>query len=180
MIPLPAGYIELTLTTKPTLTMNEKLIVDYMPLANKLAWQKSMTTPKSVTFDELKSAAYMGLVDAAIKFDPGLSSFPSYARIRISGAIKDHLKHLSNYGSIRPVREDDAFFSDNDEISTNDFFDFAASKLEESDGNLLKMYYVEQKTLKEIGVARGVGESRVSQIISKCHRKLRRSLENKI
>jgi DNA-directed RNA polymerase specialized sigma subunit len=44
----------------------------------------------------------------------------------------------------------------------------------------LKMYYVEQKTLKEIGVARGVSESRVSQIISKCHRKLRRSMENTI
>ena len=160
--------------------MNEKLIVDYIPLANKLAWQKSMTTPKSVTFDELKSAAYMGLVDAAIKFKPALGSFSNYAKIRISGSIKDHLRHLSNYGSIRPVRENDAFFSDNDEISTNDFFDFVASKLEESDGNLLKMYYLEQKTLKEIGVSRGVGESRVSQIISKCHKKLRRSLENTI
>jgi RNA polymerase sigma factor (sigma-70 family) len=160
--------------------MNEKLIVDYIPLANKLAWQKSMTTPKSVTFDELKSAAYMGLVDAAIKFKPALGSFSNYAKIRIAGSIKDHLKHLSNYGSVRPVREDDGFFSVNDEILTNDFFDFAASKVEESDGDLLRMYYVEQKTLKEIGVIRGVGESRVSQIISKCHRKLRRSMENTI
>jgi RNA polymerase sigma factor (sigma-70 family) len=160
--------------------MNEKLIVDYIPLANKLAWQKSMTTPKSVTFDELKSAAYMGLVDAAIKFKPALGSFSNYAKIRISGSIKDHLKHLSNYGSVRPVREDDGLFHVNDEILTNDFFDFAASKLEESDGNLLKMYYVEQKTLKEIGATKGVGESRVSQIISKCHRKLRRSMENTI
>jgi DNA-directed RNA polymerase specialized sigma subunit len=55
--------------------MNEKLVVDYIPLASKLAWQKSMTTPQSVTFDELKSAAYMGLVDAASKFDAGLSLF---------------------------------------------------------------------------------------------------------
>jgi RNA polymerase sigma factor (sigma-70 family) len=160
--------------------MNEKLIVDYIPLANKLAWQKSMTTPKSVTFDELKSAAYLGLVDAAIKFKPALGSFSNYAKIRISGSIQDHLKHLSNYGSVRSVREDDVFFSVNDEILTNDFFDFVASKLEESDGNLLKMYYVEQKTLKEIGATRGVGESRVSQIIGKCHRKLRRSMENTI
>jgi RNA polymerase sigma factor (sigma-70 family) len=160
--------------------MNEKLIVDYIPLANKLAWQKSMTTPKSVTFDELKSAAYMGLVDAAIKFKPALGSFSNYAKIRISGSIKDYLKHLSNYGSVRPVREDDVFSIVNDEILTNDFFDFAASKLDEPDGNLLKMYYVEQKTLKEIGATRGVGESRISQIISKCHRKLRSSMENTI
>ena len=144
-----------------------------------MAWQKSMSAPKRVTFDELKSAAYMGLVDAAIKFNPALGSFSNYAKIRISGSIKDHLKDLSGYDSIRNIREDDVPFSEKDDLLTDDFFDFASGKLEDSDGKVLKMYYLEQRTLKEIGLSRGVGESRVSQIISKCHGKLRRLLEKK-
>jgi RNA polymerase sigma factor (sigma-70 family) len=159
--------------------MNNELVLNYIPLANKLAWQKSMSTPKSVSFDELKSAAYLGLVDAASKFKPHLGSFSSYARIRISGAIKDHLKDLTSYGSIRCVREDDASFSEKDELMTMDFFEFAESKLDKTDGKLLKMYYVEKKTLKEMAQTRGVGESRISQIMSSCHKKLRSSLGGK-
>jgi RNA polymerase sigma factor for flagellar operon FliA len=76
-----------------TIKERNELITNYIPLANKLAFQKNKFVSKNITFEELKSAAYMGLVDAAIRFDNKRNcSFFSYAKIRISGEICDFIR----------------------------------------------------------------------------------------
>src|SRR5690606_9250413 len=83
------------LTERPAMTEREReeLVVNYMPLANKIAWAKRKTTPICITIDELKSAAYMGLVEAASRFDPARGvAFGVFARMRIAGQITDYLR----------------------------------------------------------------------------------------
>lgn len=152
----------------------QKLVLDYLPLANSIARKYSLNCPRCVSFDEIKSAAYMGLVDAANKFDPSRNvKFGAYARFRIAGEIKDHLKSLTKNDKIF----DEEFDCPSSESNqTKEFFDFVSEKLGDSYGKIIRMYYVENRTLKEIGTLNGVGESRISQIIKNCHRKLKLAL----
>lgn len=157
--------------------MNKKLITDYIPLANSIAFKKKKHLPNNIRLDEIKSAAYMGLIDASIKYDPSIGSFYNYASIRINGSIKDHLKSLSNNGINNSEQETDVFFIEKNKIDTNDFFDFVSSKIDTAEYKIIRMYYIESKTMKEIGDAEGLCESRISQIISKSHAKLREALK---
>jgi RNA polymerase sigma factor (sigma-70 family) len=152
-----------------------KLILDYIPLANSIAIRKKKNLPKYVTLDELKSAAYLGLTQAANKFNPELGSFYGYAHIRINGAIKDHLRSLLDYGKDNII--DDVIFVEKDNLQTNDFFDVVSKKLSKSESKIIRMYYIESKTMKEIGELESISESRVSQIISSSHKKLKRTLK---
>lgn len=154
--------------------MNEKLVNDYIPLAKSLA--RRFNPPRHVSRDEIQSAAYMGLVDAASKFDPCKGSFANYASIRIVGEIKDHLKKSCIHDNMSSLEGHDVLFCDADSACSRDFFDFVCSKLGAIEEKVVRMYYVEDRTLKEIGDAQGVSESRVSQILSKCHKRIKCSL----
>lgn len=81
-----------------TIEERNELVIKYIPLANKLAFQKNKFTSKNICFDELKSAAYMGLVNAANKFDKKYNcSFYTYAKIRILGEICDFIRKNKSY-----------------------------------------------------------------------------------
>jgi DNA-directed RNA polymerase specialized sigma subunit len=75
-----------------TFAEQQLLVLDYLPLAHTLAWEKSENTPNSVTIDELKSAAYFGLVSAASKAE-SKENFHPYRKIQ--WAILDYLRSLS-------------------------------------------------------------------------------------
>lgn len=77
-----------------TLEQND-LILKYLHFAEKLAKKYSQFRD-----DELKSAAYVGLIDAAIKYN-GKSNFSTYARFRINGAMKDYLRKQLNFIKFR-------------------------------------------------------------------------------
>lgn len=159
------------------MTKNERdeLIVNYLPLANKLAWQKNKTTPPCVTIDELKSAAYMGLVDAASRFDSNRGiAFGVYARLRITGEMGDYLRQLNWFNQCdmtsldSPIGETMTLvdvLEDKPTVRRNEFFDKATRPLNGLGRRIVKMYYEEERTLKEIGAVEGISESRVSQIL---------------
>jgi len=79
------------------------LVIKNLSFAEKIAYCKSRVVPKSVQIDELKSAAYMGLFDAACKYD-GSCPFMGYAISRINGEIKDYLRSLSLSGRSKIVK----------------------------------------------------------------------------
>jgi RNA polymerase sigma factor (sigma-70 family) len=65
------------------------LAVRYMPMAQALA-RRAMRLGLSQD-EELHSAAYMALVEAALTFDPSRKvNFATYARHRIRGALRDY------------------------------------------------------------------------------------------
>jgi RNA polymerase sigma factor (sigma-70 family) len=154
----------------------EKLILDYMPLANKLAWDRTRVTPASVTFDDLKSAAYMGLVDAANKYDSSRGTpFGPYARIRISGEITDYLREIwSRETSCEEVIET---IPDVYTVNYDELLEDVTKSLTAIGQKLVRMYYVEGLTMREIGESEGITESRVSQILKDCRGKMRDDCE---
>jgi RNA polymerase sigma factor (sigma-70 family) len=156
-----------------TIEERNELIIKYIPLANKIAFQKNKTTPKNITLDEIKSAAYMGLIDAATKFRPELCSFPTYAKFRIIGSIKDYLKNIK----IDFCELKDYYFSSSCDYDNLDLFPSIFSFLDYTGQNVIKMYYIENKSMKHIGDFLGVSESRISQMIAKYKKIIRNKIK---
>lgn len=70
-------------------------IEEYLPLVGKVIEKFRKTLPSHVNLDDLHGVGVMGLVAAAERFIPEqANTFPSYAYIRIRGAIFDELRRL--------------------------------------------------------------------------------------
>jgi RNA polymerase sigma factor (sigma-70 family) len=156
--------------------MNMQLAERYVPLAAGIARSRCRDLPPNVTFDDVMSAAYYGLADAASRYDERRGvPFHSYARARISGEITDFFRGV-RYEHMEP--DDAPEFERPNPVDTDDFFDFVDSILGEEDGKLVRMYYVDGRSLKEAGLCRGVGEARASQILKDCRHRLKKKLTN--
>jgi RNA polymerase sigma factor (sigma-70 family) len=153
-----------------------RLIIDYMPLANRLAWNKCKNTPPCVGIDDLKSAAYMGLVDAASRYNEFLGiAFGVFARTRIWGEICDYLRELRWGGqtNAQVVSLDTSTCISYIQHEQNEFFDITIKNLNFLGSRILRLYYVEGYTMKEIGKFEGLSESRVSQILKNCRNSIK-------
>jgi RNA polymerase sigma factor (sigma-70 family) len=149
-----------------------------MPLASVMARKKSLSAPPHVSFEELQSAAYMGLVDAARRFDASKGfAFSSFARLRIEGEMKDHMRLSMLCDKIRLISDGEDFES-RSELTPSDI-GLDISFLEDRERKMLLLYYLESKTMKEIGDGEGLSESRVSQIIGSCRKKLKKVHERR-
>jgi len=83
--------------------MTNNLIIENIHLADILA-AKFKKQFFLVSYDELQSAAYLGLVEAANKFRlDQKASFKSFARFRIIGAMRDYLREIRWGSRRRPI-----------------------------------------------------------------------------
>lgn len=161
------------------MTTEQQLLVEqYVPLANKLAFQKKRVLPNHVDVEELQSAAYMGLVEAASRYDSSLGvAFSTYAYPRIFGAIHDYLRQQgwgrrgeeTSLQSLDVSIGDDLVLRDTIEARSdrndNEFIEHVTSVIEDEDaGQILRYYFVDDCSMKEVGEKFGVSESRISQI----------------
>ncbi|MGM8214494.1 FliA/WhiG family RNA polymerase sigma factor [Bacillaceae bacterium W0354] len=70
-----------------------QLVEHYMPIVNYQVNRIYMNLPKNIDRQDVKSLAFMGLVDALEKFDTDRDlKFDTYATFRIRGAIIDGLR----------------------------------------------------------------------------------------
>lgn len=180
------------------LRLRDSLINDYLPLANKIAYKKQRDMPRCVQLDELKSAAYVGLLDAASRFDPSKHTiFAVYARIRIIGAINDYLRGRTWGGRTRKayawsldvevqtgrsghaVSLEDAVASRKsmESMDSDDFFRHVCKSLPVHVQDMFKMYYRDELTMKVIGKRYGISEARVSQLLTEYKDFLRKELD---
>ena len=68
---------------------------DHMAMVRSVARRMHRTLPRHIDLDDLISAGYLGLVDAAQKFEQSRQTqFRSYAEFRVRGAILDSLREL--------------------------------------------------------------------------------------
>ena len=75
-------------------TENE-LVEQYLPLVSAIMGRLAMTLPDHVDHDDLRSAGLIGLLQALRNYDPTCgSSFETYARVRIRGAMLDELRRM--------------------------------------------------------------------------------------
>jgi RNA polymerase sigma factor for flagellar operon FliA len=71
------------------------LVERYLPLVASVLGRLSMTLPEFVSHDDLRSAGLVGLLQALRNFDPTCgSSFETYARVRVRGAMLDELRRM--------------------------------------------------------------------------------------
>jgi RNA polymerase sigma factor for flagellar operon FliA len=71
------------------------LVEQYLPLVRSTVGRLAMTLPDHVDHDDLHSAGLVGLLQALRNYDPACgTSFESYARVRIRGAMLDELRRM--------------------------------------------------------------------------------------
>ncbi len=79
----------------PGSVSEEELVKEHMPLVKNIVGRIALTLPSHVDAQDLYSSGLVGLLNAVRNFDPGAgSSFESYARVRVRGAIFDELRRL--------------------------------------------------------------------------------------
>ena len=154
----------------------QNLVVSHISLAQKLA-RMAKKKATFLNYDELESAAYMGLSEAAGKYDSSLNiTFETYASCRISGAIKDYLRELSWGSRNNPVKTESVEVHDfayTAKEETSACFDKIVNPLSSNSKRILRLHYVDECKIREIADDMGVHESRVSQILSESRLKLR-------
>ncbi len=71
------------------------LVEQYLPLVRSALGRLAMTLPEHVDHDDLNSAGLIGLLQALRNYDPACgSSFETYARLRVRGAMLDELRRM--------------------------------------------------------------------------------------
>ena len=79
----------------PGSTAEDDMIQQHLPLVRQVVGRLAMSLPSHVDQDDLYSSGLVGLLNAVRNYDPqGGSTFESYARVRIRGAIFDELRRL--------------------------------------------------------------------------------------
>jgi RNA polymerase sigma factor FliA len=75
--------------------VENSLVEEYLPLVKTVVGRLAMTLPSHVNGDDLYSAGLTGLLNAMRRFKPDNgTSFETYARVRIRGAVFDELRRL--------------------------------------------------------------------------------------
>ena len=77
-------------------TRSENALVEkYLPLVKTALSRLAMTLPDHVDQDDLNSAGLLGLLHALRNYDPASgTSFETYARLRVRGAMLDELRRM--------------------------------------------------------------------------------------
>ena len=141
----------------------QELVLRHITFADKIAVNYFSKTPPQVQLDELKSAAYTGLVDAANRYD-GQRNFESFAAWRIIGEIKDYLRSLrwSKHYSVSSIEGMDFPVEDQENLEISEECLRGISPFAK---NILKMYYGREMTLTEIAAKIKMTPARISQLI---------------
>lgn len=80
---------------KPGNAAEAEIVEEYLPLVKTVVGRLAMSLPPHVDIEDLYSSGLVGLLNAVRNFDPkGGSTFESYARVRIRGAVYDELRRL--------------------------------------------------------------------------------------
>ena len=175
------------------------LIERYIPLARGLARRRRLVDTPVTDQDDLASAAFLGLIDAVDRFEPGRGvPFEAYASLRIRGAIIDELRRIDERGrsagaEMQPrtmslsglVEEEWRYFLTTTDETADDKFEHedlrgrveaALRGLPPRQRELLARYYAESLTLREAGQRMGVSEARACQLHGRAITNLRRAL----
>jgi RNA polymerase sigma factor for flagellar operon FliA len=78
-----------------SVALRNKIVVHYSPLVHAHAARLSRKLPAQVSYDEICSAAFDGLIEAVEAYDPERKAkFETFCQQRISGAVMDWLRSL--------------------------------------------------------------------------------------
>ena len=194
----------------------KNLILDHMYIAHLQARKKCASTPMYI-HDDIKACAYLGLVEAADKFDESRGlKFNTYATHRVRGAILDGLRAedwltkverkkvnlgekdfnmlsldfkqyspgpesnkrcdtLSDTIAITNSRND--IYNSLERMEAMAYVESVICKLKIKVRYALRAYYYHDKTMRVIGTELSLTESRVSQIITRATKHIKKRLD---
>lgn len=185
---------------------NKDLIEQYYPLIRELAYRiKTAYNLVYIDIDDLVGYGSFGLIKAAQKYEPSENtSFKTFAKIKIRGAIIDGLrnneikrKYLKDkYKNNLPIYQNDIRYNnyktntENKEIvyefpdnnweqqyeTINNYcktLEKALNYLSPKRKDIIKMYFYDDMTCKDIGKKYGIGESATYQIIQTALKQIR-------
>ena len=175
------------------------LIERYLPLARELSRRVRTTETPVTDSDDLASAAFLGLIDAVDRFEPGRGvPFEAYARLRIRGAMIDELRRTSERsrtatpeqqprmmsldGILDDGRSDMLPVGDgglDDRFEEEDLrgrVQVALDTLPVRQREVLTHYYKDELTLRQAGAQMGISEARACQLRGRAIVNLRRAL----
>lgn len=185
------------------------LVELHLTLAEDLARHRSRSVSSTVQYDELLSAAYLGLIDAAERFEERLANekssnpFKTYARQRINGEMNDYLRSCHWGTRTNPLRmmsiEQSAYRQRYDvdrnstiaeKVCNNDIdiidllnskelFDKIVRCLPKREQYIFRLRYLYDLTMKQVADTLNISESRVSQILSQNTKYLREVWSNR-
>lgn len=173
-------------TTMNTFMLSKQnaLIVENLPLANKIAKSKKRKL-SHVSYDELQAAAYIGLVEAARAYKPEKNDcFAAFAVWRIIGAVRDYLRELSWGTRANPQKMvsiaayEDKLICEENSIDL-DFFENLIKYLPTSNKTVMRLYYLEGKKIAEIADLLSLHQSRISQLLSDSRNRMYASLNDR-
>lgn len=175
------------------------LIERYLPLARNMSRRVRAIGTAVTDGDDLASAAFLGLIDAVDRFEPGRGvPFEAYASLRIRGAMIDELRRTGERARHTEAADQPRVLSLDGllEDEWRDVFTVAEDPVDESfdredlryrvqgalDGlpprqrELLARYYADSLTLREAGQRMGISEARACQLHGRAIVNLRRAL----
>jgi RNA polymerase sigma factor (sigma-70 family) len=148
--------------------LTQELVLKHLPLAKKIAKSQFRKTPPQVQYDELESAAYMGLVDAATRYD-GERDFEKYASFRMIGEIKDYLRSLKwdrNTNNLPSIPEGFDVAAEKEPENFDEILeDFTEKRVSAVAKQILRMYYGERLPISTIAGKMKLSDARISQLI---------------
>ncbi len=100
--------------------LRNKLVEHYRPLVHMLAARLAQKLPAQISYDEICSAGYDGLMEAVQAYDPcHKAKFETFCQQRIHGAVMDWLRTLD--GQSRTVRSFEKQRMNNKELLDSSF-----------------------------------------------------------
>jgi len=142
------------------------LIIDNIEFCNRIVFKYYLRVPQHQNKDDFLSEGYLGLCEAALKFDSSQNvPFQCFARIKIQGRLFDFSRR-----SCKHYFEDSFFEKEYLHIEDN----FILDSLEGLGKEIVFDYYWNQKSMNEISVERNLSKTRIHQIIKENLKKLKK------
>lgn len=171
----------------PDPSVNDALVLSHLDRVHAEARVMRRRVPRAVGMDELVSAGTMGLIEASASFDPERGTvFRTHADRRIRGAMQDHLR-IAGWRPRGPRRREEGLEAVLDapsrapgpleaavRLDTARAVRGLLSPLAQRTRAALVAYHAYDHSLKEIGAALGVSESRACQLVKQGLARLRR------
>jgi len=169
----------------------KELILEHLNLAKEIVLKMNVYPTTAVDFDDLLSAAVLGLVDAASRYDESMNcSFSTYARYRIRGAVVDMLRSMdcvSRYARDKGIKGEYSCFSELDiddfsfeeniqDTSCSDAVEIAnmvevvkaeIQKLPEKVRKVIQMHFFEGMSMSQVAKKIGVSKTTAFYICKK-------------
>lgn len=160
------------------LDQRDRLIGEYLPLAEKIAAQKDRTTPSNISLEDLKSVAFLALVEAAHRYNGNSRTFRAYVIIRIRGEIVDYIRSMcwgtrGNYSAIMSLDQEigSEGFSLAETIADHrrpePAWEMPDNQTDDFSEKVARLYYVDGKTQREIGKELNMSHSNVSKLLDR-------------